>query len=355
MSDLVDRFDDFQRRHPVVGFPLGVIYKFFDDQGAYLAAIITYYSFVAIFPLLLIASSVLGFLLQGNPEVEQAVLDSALRTFPIVGTQLGRPEGLQGSTGAVVIGAVAATYGVLGLAAAAQHALNVAWAVPRNSRFNPFVGRFRGFVTFLGAGVFVISTAVLSIGLSHLGSLQAGVETWVQRIGQVAAFFLTAAVLALMMRYTTARQPSFRTCLPGAVVIAALWQGLQLVGAVYVTGVINATTEMNGIFALVLGLIGLLFLVSVSFVFGAEVSVVLRERLYPRALLTPFTDRVDLTDADLRAYDGYAKAMRLKGFQRIQVIFERSKGPDTIARKLSLEEEQGRPFHPAPGEEPRYE
>ena len=101
MSDLVDRFDDFQRRHPVVGFPLGVVYKFFDDQGAYLAAIITYYSFVAIFPLLLIASSVLGFLLQGNPEVEEAVLDSALRTFPIVGTQLGRPEGLQGSTGAV--------------------------------------------------------------------------------------------------------------------------------------------------------------------------------------------------------------------------------------------------------------
>ncbi len=355
MNDFVDRLDAHQRRHPVLGFPLGVIYKFFDDQGAYLAAIITYYAVVAIFPLLLIASSVLGFLLQGNREVEEAVLDSALRTFPIVGTQLGRPEGLQGSFGAVVIGTLAATYGVLGLAAAAQHTLNVAWAVPRNSRFNPFVGRFRGFVLFMLAGMVVILTAVVTIGLSNLGSVQAGIETWVERAGKLTSVILTALVLALMMRYTTARRPSFRTCLPGAVVIAGLWQLLQVAGAAYVNGVIKTTNEMNGTFALVLGLVALLFLAAVSFVIGVELSVVLRERLFPRALLTPFTDRVSLTEADLRAYDGYAKAMRHKGFQRIQVIFEKSKGPDTLIRKLNLEEEEGRPFHPAPGEEPRYE
>ena len=354
MNDFAARLDRLQRRHPVVGFPIGVAYKFFDDQGAYLAAIVTYYAFVAIFPLLLIASSVLGFLLQGNPQAEEALLDSALGTFPIVGTQLGRPEGLQGSASAVVIGSLAAMYGVLGLAAAAQHALNVAWAVPRNSRFNPFVGRFRGLISFLFAGLAIILTTLVSVGLSNLGTLQSGVETWVERGGKLGAATLTAVVLSLMMRYTTARRPSLRTCLPGAVVIAALWQGLQFAGAAYVTGVINATSEMNGIFALVLGLVGLLFLASVSFVIGVEFSVVLRERLYPRALLTPFTDRVNLTDADRRAYDGYAKAMRHKGFQRIQVIFE-DKGPDTIERKLTMEDGEGRPFHPAPGEEPRFE
>ena len=65
---VVDRVDDFQQRHPVVGFPLAVAYKFFDDQGNYLAAIITYYAFIAIFPLLLIASSVLGLVLQRQPR-----------------------------------------------------------------------------------------------------------------------------------------------------------------------------------------------------------------------------------------------------------------------------------------------
>lgn len=322
MTGLVDRVDAFQRRHPVVGFPVAVVYKYFDDQGAYIAAIITYYSFIAIFPLMLIASSVLGFLIQGNDQLRQDLLDTALSTFPIVGQQLGQPEGIQGSAGAVLIGSAAALYGVLGLAAAAQHALNVAWAVPRNSRFNPFVGRFRGFVSFTLAGVVLIGTTFVSITLSNLGSLQATTNTWVQRAGHLTGVVLIAIMLALMMRYTTARHPSFRTCLPGAIVIAVLWQILQYAGGFYVERVISATSEMNAIFALVLGLIGLLFLAAVSAVIGIEVSVVAKERLYPRALLTPFTDRVDLTEADRRAYEGYAKATRLKGFQRIQVEFD---------------------------------
>src|SRR3954447_26303094 len=115
MAKLVDRVDEFQRRHGVLGFPLAVVYKFMDDQGNYLAAVVTYYAFVAIFPLLLIASSILGFVLQGNEELKNELLTSALSQFPIVGTQLGRPEGLQGSTSAVVIGSLAALYGVLGL------------------------------------------------------------------------------------------------------------------------------------------------------------------------------------------------------------------------------------------------
>jgi membrane protein len=35
----VDRVDRFQRRTPALGCPIGVVYKFFDDQGTYLAAI----------------------------------------------------------------------------------------------------------------------------------------------------------------------------------------------------------------------------------------------------------------------------------------------------------------------------
>lgn len=331
MAGFVDRVDSFQRRHPVIGFPVAVFYKYLDDQGAYLAAMITYYSFVAIFPMMLIASSVLGFLLQNNLELRESLLDSALGTFPIVGTQLGQPEGLQGSAGAVVVGSVAALYGVLGLAGAAQHALNVAWAVPRNSRFNPFVGRFRGFVTFVLTGLVVILTTLVSIALSNLGSLQPEIDVWVQRLGNALGLVLLAVVLALMMRHTTARRPSFRTCLPGAVVIAVLWQGLQYAGGVFVTRVISATSEMNSIFALVLGLVGLLFLAAAAAVIGFEVSVVAKERLYPRALLTPFTDRVNLTEADRRAYESYAKAMRHKGFERIQVAFDqqelRESGP----------------------------
>ena len=332
-SDLVDRVDDFQRRHVVVGFPLAVIYKFFDDQGPYLAAILTYYAFVAIFPILLIASSVLGFLLQGNEELYKAVLNSALGRFPIVGTQLGEPEGLTGSRSAIIIGSLAALYGALGLATAAQHTLNTAWAVPRNSRFNPFVGRFRAFVTLLLAGLAVLGTSVVAVFLNNLdGVFATGVDAWIARIGTLVGIALTAVVLSLMMRYTTARRPSFRACLPGGITIALLWHALQIGGGAYVKHVINRASDMNGVFALVLGLLGLLFLACAFAVIGVEVSVVTKERLYPRALLTPFTDAVDLTDADKRAYENYAKALRHKGFQQIEVTFHDRDRPDQLVR-----------------------
>jgi membrane protein len=317
----VDRIDAFQRRHRFVGLPLAVVYKYFDDQGPYLGAILTYYTFIAIFPLMLIASSVLGFVLQGNRELQSQLLDSALRQFPIVGTQLGRPEGLRGSTSAVVIGTLAALYGMLGLGQAAQNALNEVWAVPKNSRLNPIVGRFRSLLALGFAGVTVVAITAVSGFVSNVDRFGLGIGQWARWVGTGLSIALTAVVLSLMMRYTTARRPSFRTSLPGGIVIAVMWHVLQLVGGLYVQRVIGAASEMNGVFALVLGLIGLIYLASTFGVLGLEVNVVLNRHLYPRALLTPFTDAVDLTDADRRAYDSYAKAQRHKGFQEVDVRF----------------------------------
>ena len=94
---IADRLDRFQQRHPAAGFPLAVGYKYFDDSGGYLAALITYYAFVSLFPLLLLAT-VLG--RAGRPPgLQQQVLDSALPQFPVVGEELGTPHLGGGWTG----------------------------------------------------------------------------------------------------------------------------------------------------------------------------------------------------------------------------------------------------------------
>jgi hypothetical protein len=54
----------------------------------------------------------------------------------------------------------------------------------------------------------------------------------------------------------------------------------------------------------------------------ATANVVATDRLHPRALLTPFTDDVELTSGDRRTYTGQAKAQRAKAFQRIDVSFD---------------------------------
>jgi uncharacterized BrkB/YihY/UPF0761 family membrane protein len=320
MPDLVDRVDGFQRRRRVVGLPLAVLYKFFDDQGNYLAAIMTYYAFVAIFPLMLISSSVLGFVLQGDEALQQQVLDSALGRFPIVGDQIGRPEGLQGSTSAVVVGALAALYGIVGLGQAAQNAVNAAWAVPRNSRLNPVVSRIRSLFAFVVGGLALVALGVMSSLASHFGVLGSGSAA--RLLGILVTVALTGLVLSAMMRLALPERPPWLRLLPGGMSVALMWQLLQTVGGIYVDNVINRVSEMNAVFALVLGLVALLYVAAVMAMLGIEINVVLAKRLYPRALLTPFTDAVDLTEADRRVYTEYAQAQRHKGFEKVTVSFD---------------------------------
>jgi membrane protein len=321
MGDIAERLDGFQRRHAVVGFPIAVVYKFFDDQGGYLAVILTYYAFISIFPLLLIASSVLGFFLHGNPELQQTILSSALRQFPVVGEQLGRPEGLQGSTSAVVVGAITSLYGVLGLGQASQNAMNTIWSVPRNSRPNPFLSRSRSLLMLTLAGIALLTVALLTSVGTHLGALGTEIGSGLTGLLNAAAVLLNAAVLTVLLRLASAHKHSFWEAAPGALTVALLWQGLQFLGGAYVGHVVTRASAMNGVFAVVLGLVALIYIAAVMAILGVELNVVLIKQLYPRALLTPFTDDVDLTDADRRAYADYAQAQRHKGFERVRVTF----------------------------------
>ena len=321
MPELVDRVDAWQRRHRVVGIPLAVVYKFFDDQGGYLASVITYYAFVAIFPLMLIGSSVLGFVLQGQPDLRDQILTSALAQFPIVGDQLGRPEGIRGSTSAVIIGAVTAMYGVIGLGQAAHNAINVCWAVPRNIRLNPIISRLRSLVWIVGAGLALVFIALITSVGSHLDVLGRDVGTEVRWVAVLLSVLVNTFVLAVMMRLSTPRDERLRDVLPGAGLIAVSWQLLQVLGGAYVEHVVKKANEMNAVFAVVLGLVALIYIATVLAMIGLEVNVVLVKRLYPRALLTPFTDAVELTAADKQVYREYAQAQRHKGFEEIDVTF----------------------------------
>jgi membrane protein len=315
------RWDAWQRRHPVVALPLAVVYRLFDDQGVYLAVIVTYYALAAVVPLLLLATSVLGFVLQGDPELRARLLDSAIRDFPVVGDQLGRPEGLQGSAGAIVVGGVVALYGALGLGTAVQNALHTAWAVPRNSRPNPVLLRLRSLLLLLVGGAAVLGVSSLSTfaQTADLSALPSPVLRW---SGPLVSGLLVAGVLTVLLWLGAGRRHRLRDAVPGAVVIAVLWQAIQVSGTDLVGRSVSEASAMNATFGLVLGLIAITYLASIALVLGVETNVVLHRRLWPRALLTPFTDAVELTDADRRAYTGYARAQRHKGFERVDVRFD---------------------------------
>jgi YihY family inner membrane protein len=319
----VRSIDRFQRRHPVVGFPLAVIYKYFEDQGPYLAAIIAFYAFIAIFPLLLISTSILGFFLQDDPELRERLLDTALSQFPIVGEELGRPEGLQGSTTAIVIGALAATYGSLNLGQAAQNAAHITWSVPRNSRTNAVLQRVRSLVFLAVAGLGILALAITSSVLANPDAFDGMVQPSYGWVARIVGFVFTSVIFIGLFRLVSAGRGTARSVLPGALAASVMWQLLQFGGNSFVRNVIGTAGQMTDTFALVLGLVAFLYLAGMLIVLSLEINVVLRRRLYPRALLTPFTDNVSPTEADLRAYTSYAQSQRHKGFQSIESTFEK--------------------------------
>jgi membrane protein len=313
--------DRTQRRHRVLGFPLAVLYKYFDDQGNYLSAAITYYAFVAIFPLLLLATSILGFVLQGNHELH-AWADSTLTNFPIVGDQLGTPQGLQGSVPAVVFGGLIALYGAMGLGQAIQNAMHVVWSVPRNSRPNPIMLRLKSLLILSSAGLAVVTiTTVSFLGRETevFGHDLGATLGWVITVVEAA---LIALLLIFLLRIAAADDLSWKRAAPGGIFIATLWQLLQALSAAYIGRVAGSASSMSKTFGLVLGIIGITFIAANVGVLGMELNVVLARRLWPRALLTPFTDSVLLTRADRKAYTSYARAQRHKGFEEVTVSFD---------------------------------
>jgi inner membrane protein YhjD len=315
---MVGWLDRLQRRSRTAGFCIAVVYKYVDDQGSFLAALITYYAFVSLFPALLLLTTVLGVLLVGHPELQEQILQSAVAQFPVIGEQLGQPQGLSGGTVGVVVGIAGALYGGLGVGQAVQNAMDTLWVVPRNDRPDPIRARIRSLLLLLVLGTALIATTVLaaiSRASESFGTLA--------KVGIVViSVLINAGVCLVVFRFATARDVTYREVAPGALAAAVIWQLLQWFGAVYVAHVVSSASATNGVFALVLGLLAFLYLIATSLLLCAQANVVATDRLYPRALLTPFTDNVDLTRGDRETYVGQAKAQRAKGFERIDVTFD---------------------------------
>jgi uncharacterized BrkB/YihY/UPF0761 family membrane protein len=212
--------------------------------------------------------------------------------------------------------------------------MNVAWGVPRNRRPNPVLARVRSLLLLGTAGVAVLTTTFLSaLGASAGGFGATGLSVGLRVVLTMAAVVVNAAIFVLAIHIGTARDLRWRDSIPGATGAAVAWLVLQSFGAILVGHVLKNATEVNAVFGLVLGLAVWLYVAAATLVVCVEVNVVRAKRLWPRALMTPFTDDVDLTRADRRSYTDAAKAQRLKGFENVDVTFENEGQNATTARQ----------------------
>jgi YihY family inner membrane protein len=308
-----DRFDRFQQRRRVLALPFAVIRKFGDDQAGNLAALLAYYGFFSLFPLLLVLVTVLGFVLAGRPELQQRILDSALAQFPVIGDQIRRDIGsIRGSGLALAIGVVGTLWGGLGVTQQAQNAMNTVWGVPRSRWPNFWLRLARGLGVLLVLGLATIVATLLS-GLGTVSGLPV--------VGRMLPFagtlLLNLALFLFAFKVLTSVAVPWPRLLPGTVLAGTSWSVLQVVGGYYVTHQLKGASQVYGTLALVIGLLSWLYLGAQLFLYAAELNVVLAKRMYPRSLFPP-----PFTKADKRAISDLAKVDELRPEVHVDVDFE---------------------------------
>lgn len=271
-------FDRFQQQHAWLGFPLAVRQKYADDQGGYLAATITYYGFFSIFPLLLVATTILGFVLRGNGQLEHSIVNSALGQFPLIGRDL-RLHRLGGSVTALAFGLALSLWSGMGVFLAAENAMDRLWAIPFRNRPDYIRQRGRALLLLLILGGGALATTLLS-GLGTFGAAYG--LAW--KIASVAlSTLLDIGLFWLAFRLLTTQEISWRCLRGGAVGAGIAWQVLQALGSYYVGHELRRADTVYGTFASVIGLLSFIYLSAHITLLAAEGNIVATRKLWPRS------------------------------------------------------------------------
>jgi membrane protein len=293
-TGIVRRLDRFQQRHRALAFPFAVRQKFAEDQGGYLAASVTYYAFFSIFPLLLVFVTLLGYALEGDPDLQRRVLDSALADFPVIGPQLeDNVHSLRGSAAALAVGIGVAVWAGTGVALALENALDHIWGVPIRQRVNPLLARLRAllWIALLG-GITLVGTVLGS------ASAFATYGPAVRVAAVLVSLAMAVVVFLAVFRVLTSHRGPWREALPGALVAALAWELLSALGGYVVDRQLRHASSTYGVFAIVIGLLSWIYLAVTVTLLAAEVNVVRARKLWPRSFSLLGEQPLTTGDAD---------------------------------------------------------
>jgi inner membrane protein YhjD len=313
----VRKLDRFQQRHRFAAFVFAVIKKFGDDRGGALAALVTYYGFLSLFPLLLVFFTIMSYVLPHYPATQHRLETSALSQFPVIGPQLlqNTNHPLHGSVLALVAGLIGLLWGALGVSQILQHTFQEVWNVPGKNRPGFVTRLLRSLSLFglLGVGI-VATTTVTSMGTAldwgPFGSVLAAVPAYVVNFG---LFFLVFRILS-------PKDVGNRDLLPGVIFASVGWQVLQTIGVNLVSHQLRHASQVYGVFGLVLALVSFLYLAAQLTVYAAEINVVKARHLWPRSIVQP-----PLTGPDKQALREIAGREERRPEEEITVGFNPAK------------------------------
>lgn len=306
------RLDAWQQRHAPLAFAHAVIKKYGEDNGGYQAALLAYYGFLSLFPLLLVLLTILQIWFHNDPLVRSEVSAGVGHFFPLLGEQLQKEiHGLRSAGVGLAIGLLFTIYGARGAADAFRYALDNMWQIPKNKRAG-FPKNLLHSVAILSAGVAgFAATIVVSSFTSQFDH-----TWWAKLLANVLGFCILTLVLGYAFRIATLGRIRYRYMLLGSTIAAFVMQLLMSFGGVILTQQMHRLDSLYGTFALVLGLFFWLYLLAQVIIFAAEIDTVRHFHLWPRSS----SGRLR-TEADKHAYKLYAQREKYIEKEHIGVRF----------------------------------
>lgn len=280
----------------VVDVAVGTLAGFQRHQTARNAAVLTYFGFLSIFPLFMVGTAVLGFVLQGNEQLQEDILDTFVAQIPVIGSQIEREAGnLEGSTWSVVVGLLIALWAATRAFAGLQNSLDEVWEIPVTDRQNLAVRRLKSVVAIVVIGGSLIVTSVLTSIVSIGNFPFAG-----RILLFLGAIAISTGVLAFMYRFMTAAEVPWSVSWPGALLGGTGFALLQFSGSLIVQRFLASASDTAGVFATVFALMAWLNLHAMLSLIGAELNGALLRR---RSRIDDFTLWVGAAHLDLDQLD----------------------------------------------------
>jgi YihY family inner membrane protein len=281
-----------RRRSRLVDTVVGALDGFRLHQTGRSAALVSHFGFISVFPLFLVFTTVLGFVLEGNEDLRKEIVDSALAKLPIIGPTLAEsPEALEGSVVVLVFGLLLALWSGLKAFVALEGALDNTNDVHVDERHNFVQARLRALV---GIGIVGLAQGASAFLTSVVTA--AGLPAFSNVLLVLSAALVNAVVLACSYRWLTSAAVTWRSVMPGAVLAGVLFSLLQVVGTTVIKRSQENASNVYGDFAAVIALLAWLGLHATIALLGAEVN---------RALVTsPYWPATDGAATDGAPTDG---------------------------------------------------
>lgn len=315
VKPLLRAVDRYQQRRPWLAFPIAVWKKFGDDQAGSQAALIAYYGFLSLFPLLLVLVEVLSIVLRHDASLQTKVFNDATADFPTFRSQFRSivDNSSSSSTGiALAVGIVLTFFGARGVATAAQNAFNQVWEVPLVRRPSGAKAALRSVGMIVVVGLGEVITFTVSGFAGGVGKAFTGVGAYIA--ATAVALLINVGLFWLGFRLATASEVDGKDLWLCSIISAVVWQILQNVGTEILTKDVGKSSY--GVFSVVLGLLAWLYLQAQITLYSVEISVVRASKLWPRSMFPP-----PLTEADERAYAMYAQVQQRRKEQEIESRF----------------------------------